>query len=148
MGVSDRIEAFITELLKSDDDWVELKRNELAAVFNCVPSQINYVIATRFNAEQGYAVESRRGGGGYLRIKRLDATKENPIFSVIQSVGDAIDLKTAKSCIIRLRDMGVIAPLTAKVILAAVDDRAICTEQSSKDRVRAGVLKNTLAALL
>ena len=61
MGLSDRIEAFITELLKDEDDWLNLKRNELAEVFNCVPSQINYVISTRFNRDRGYVVESRRG---------------------------------------------------------------------------------------
>ena len=69
MGMSDRIEAFILELLKEDDEWLEIGRNELASVFNCVPSQINYVISTRFGPDRGYIVESRRGGGGYLRIK-------------------------------------------------------------------------------
>ena len=66
MGISDKIESFILELLKEDDDWLEIGRNELASVFNCVPSQINYVISTRFNQDRGYIVESRRGGGGYL----------------------------------------------------------------------------------
>ena len=72
MGMSDKIDAFINELLKDDtDEWLELKRNELASIFGCVPSQINYVISTRFNPEHGYIVVSRRGGGGYLRIKQV-----------------------------------------------------------------------------
>ena len=71
MGISDRIEAFICELMKEDDGWVELGRNELAGIFNCVPSQINYVMSTRFTPNRGYITESRRGGGGYLRIKRI-----------------------------------------------------------------------------
>ena len=67
MGISDRIEAFITALIEAEEDMcIDLKRNELAGIFNCVPSQINYVISTRFNPERGYAVESRRGGGGYV----------------------------------------------------------------------------------
>ena len=72
MGLSDKIEAFITELLKEDSsEWLELRRNELASIFGCAPSQINYVISTRFSPEHGYIVESRRGGGGYLKIKQL-----------------------------------------------------------------------------
>ena len=83
MGISDKIEAFIMELLKEEEnDWIELKRNELATVFNCVPSQINYVISTRFNANHGYVVESRRGGGGYLKIRRLNVNDDNPIFTL------------------------------------------------------------------
>ena len=72
MGVSDRIEAFILELLKDDEDFIEIGRNELASVFNCVPSQINYVISTRFTSDKGYLVESKRGGGGCLKIKIVE----------------------------------------------------------------------------
>ena len=83
MGMSDRIESFILELLKDSDDWLEIGRNELASVFNCVPSQINYVISTRFNSDKGYIVESRRGGGGYLKIKRIVPNEEDLIFEVV-----------------------------------------------------------------
>ena len=84
MGVSDKIESFITELLKNEDDeWLELRRNELATFFNCVPSQINYVISTRFNPEHGFVVESRRGGGGYLRIRRISENGGSPFSRVI-----------------------------------------------------------------
>ena len=63
MRMSDVIEEFIKELFNEEDEYVEIQRNELAEYFNCVPSQINYVISTRFNPSQGYYVESRRGGG-------------------------------------------------------------------------------------
>ena len=89
MRMSDTIEEFIKELLK-DDDELEIQRNELAEQFNCVPSQINYVIATRFKPSQGYYVESRRGGGGHIKIKKINVTKSNLIMHTINSMGDSI----------------------------------------------------------
>lgn len=74
MGKSDKIEAFILELIKrEEDEWTKIQRNELAQIFNCVPSQINYVISTRFSPERGYMVETRRGGGGYVLIRRSNS---------------------------------------------------------------------------
>ena len=73
MGMSDRIEAFILELMRQEQqDWIKIQRNELAELFGCVPSQINYVISTRFSPDKGYIVESRRGGGGCVRIKKAE----------------------------------------------------------------------------
>lgn len=150
MGISDRIEAFITELLKDEapDEWIELKRNELASVFNCVPSQINYVISTRFNTEHGYAVESRRGGGGYLRIKRISAGADNPIAAVIKAIDSSVDYPSARAYINRLADMGAIDKKCAAVILAAISDTALTVDRPLKDRVRANIVKNTLAAII
>jgi transcriptional regulator CtsR len=147
MGISDKIEAFITELLKEEDDnaWLELRRNELASVFNCVPSQINYVISTRFTPQHGYIVESRRGGGGYLRIKRVDT--ENIIFRVMQSIGETLDLQTAKSYTTYLRNAGTIDDTAAKIILAAVSDESIRLAQKQRDTVRADIYKNILASM-
>ena len=76
MRLSELIEAYIKELMEDNDDFVEFGRNELAEHFNCVPSQINYVIQTRFSPERGYYVESRRGGGGNIKIKRIELTKK------------------------------------------------------------------------
>ncbi len=74
MGKSDKIEAFILELIKrEEEEWTKIQRNELAQIFNCVPSQINYVIQTRFSPERGYMVETRRGGGGYVLIRRSNS---------------------------------------------------------------------------
>ena len=60
MRISDMIEDFIKDLFDEGDDYIEIQRNELAEHFNCVPSQINYVISTRFRPTQGYYVESKR----------------------------------------------------------------------------------------
>ena len=71
MRLSDSIETFIKTLLAEDEPEVELKRNELAEYFECAPSQINYVLATRFSPDHGYLIESRRGGGASIRIVRI-----------------------------------------------------------------------------
>ena len=95
MGISDRIEAFICELTKADDGWVELGRNELAGIFNCVPSQINYVISTRFTPEKGYAVESRRGGGGFIKIRRVSHNAGE----VIAGISDEVSADEVKNVV-------------------------------------------------
>lgn len=77
MIMSDIIEQFIKELFKDDEDFIEIQRNNLAEQFNCVPSQINYVISTRFTPNQGYYVESKRGGGGNIKIKKINISKSN-----------------------------------------------------------------------
>lgn len=150
MGISDKIEAFIMELLKDEapDQWLELKRNELASVFNCVPSQINYVISTRFNTEHGYIVESRRGGGGYLRIKRIDSDLENPVFKTLQSIGESIDYPAAKAHVTYLTQTKSIKENIAGLILSAVSDNSLTINQPEKDKVRANILKNMLAAII
>ena len=76
MRLSDLIEKYIKDLMNDNDEYTEFGRNELAQYFNCVPSQINYVIATRFSPERGYYVESRRGGGGNIKIKRINVRKD------------------------------------------------------------------------
>ncbi|MDD6484232.1 MAG: CtsR family transcriptional regulator [Clostridiales bacterium] len=149
MGISDRIEAFITELMKSDmeDDWLELKRNELASVFGCAPSQINYVISTRFSPQRGYAVESKRGGGGYVRIRRIDSTKENPVYEVIREIGGGIDYPTARNYVLYLTDKGAVSDEAARLILSAVSDNALGTA-AQKDMIRASIMKNMLSAII
>lgn len=147
MGMSDRIESFILELLKEDDDWLEIGRNELASVFKCVPSQINYVIATRFNQDRGYIVESKRGGGGYLRIKRIP-TDENPIYSAVMRIGKTIDFNTAKGIITYFCSVDLISEKEYKIILSAISDNAMASVEKNKDYVRASVFKNMLLALI
>lgn len=145
MGTSDKIESFILELLKNDDnDWIEFGRNELASVFNCVPSQINYVISTRFNADKGYIVESRRGGGGYLRIKKIKYDESDLLFKAIEKIGDSIDSATAKSIAGYLASTGTIDENAANLILAAISEKSIPQNVEQKDAIRANILKNML----
>lgn len=145
MGMSDRIEAFITELLKDDtDEWLELKRNELASVFGCVPSQINYVISTRFSPERGYIVESRRGGGGFLRIKQIHHGS-GLIIETIKLIKNSIDEKTAKAYLANLTRQGAISEKDAGLIQSGICDSSLTVEQPARDIIRANILKNMLA---
>lgn len=144
MGLSDRIEAFITELLKEDsDEWLELRRNELASVFGCVPSQINYVIATRFSPEHGYIVESRRGGGGYLRIKQLQGA-DSLIIDTIKAIGKSIDEKTAKAYISNLVRQNALTEHDASLILSGISDNVLTADEPLRSVLRANILKNML----
>ena len=146
MGMSDRIEAFINELLKDDtDEWLELKRNELAAVFGCVPSQINYVISTRFNPEHGYIVESKRGGGGYLRIKQLKH-EDGLIMQTIKLTGGSIDEKTAKAYLANLVRQRAIDEKTASLIFSGISDASLNIQHPERDNIRANIFKSMLAA--
>lgn len=149
MGISDKIEAFITELLKNEESGcLELGRNELAQIFNCVPSQINYVIRTRFNDEHGYIVESKRGGGGYLRIKRIYSDDNSLIVHIINSIGDDLDLQTAFSVAERLYTDGIIDLKTVNIIKSAVSDNSITIPQPLKNQLRANIFKNMIYTLL
>ena len=146
MGMSDKIEAFINELLKDDtNEWLELKRNELAAVFGCVPSQINYVISTRFNPEHGYIVESKRGGGGYLRIKQLKH-EDGLIMQTIKLTGDSIDERTAKAYLANLVRQGALDEKTASLIFSGISDASLNIQQPERDNIRANIFKSMLAA--
>ena len=92
MGISDLIAGFIQQELDEAGGALELQRSDLAQRFNCVPSQINYVMSTRFSPEHGYIVESRRGGGGYIRITRVQVDRQTLLMHVINSVGDTLDV--------------------------------------------------------
>ena len=98
MKISDSIEHFIREMFEEKNS-IELKRNELAQYFNCVPSQINYVISTRFTTERGYVVESRRGGGGHIRITRINLGRNEQIMHIINSIGSALDVMTLEAIV-------------------------------------------------
>lgn len=145
MGMTDRIEAFITELLKDDtDEWLEIKRNELASVFGCVPSQINYVIQTRFSPEQGYMVESRRGGGGCLKIKKIHHA-DGLVEKTIELTGDSLDEKTAKGFVQNLLKQEVIDEKTVRIIMSAITDSTLNIENPARDKIRANIMKNMLS---
>ena len=100
MRISDYVANYILELLEeNEDESVEIKRNELANTIGCVPSQINYVITSRFTPEQGYLVESQRGGGGYIRITRVSMDRVLLMMHVINAVGASIDAQTAAAVV-------------------------------------------------
>lgn len=147
MKLSDIIEDWIKNVLE-DEEYVELQRNELATRFNCVPSQINYVIATRFNTDNGYYVESRRGGGGYIRIKKIDFTKSDYIMHIVNSIGENISNNEAQIFINNLFNNGCITENELKLMKVATNDKVLLLDLDNKDSIRARILKNMLVNII
>lgn len=145
MKISDTIENFICEMF-SGENSVELKRNELATYFNCVPSQINYVIQTRFTTERGYIVESRRGGGGHIRITRIEFERNRMLEHIIASVGQSVDVMTVEAIINNLYLNKALTTDDAKLIMTACSNNALSAIPDGvlKNRVRADIFKNLL----
>ncbi|HIU51162.1 MAG TPA: CtsR family transcriptional regulator [Candidatus Merdicola faecigallinarum] len=147
MRMSDIIEDFIKDLLKEEDE-LEIQRNELAEHFNCVPSQINYVIATRFKPSQGYYVESKRGGGGHIKIKKINVTKSNLLMHTITSIGNSITAGEVDIFISNFLSYGIIDETQAKLLKVATSDNVLTIPQEIKDEVRANIFKNMLLNLV
>ncbi len=148
MRLSDTLAEYIMDMLSETGD-AEIKRNELASRFGCVPSQINYVITSRFTPEQGYIVESRRGGGGYIRISRIKADKSVTLMHLINSVGNSLDRMTAEVMIKNLLAVAAINEPTARLLASALSDRALAPiEATGRDIVRASIFKNMLLNLI
>lgn len=146
MSVSDNIEVFIINLLKQENE-INVQRNELASYFGCSPSQINYVLQTRFSVNRGYVIYSRKGSGGYVRIIRLSIEDDEYIFDLINDLSKNITEKEANDILRRLEDMGHINKREQQIIKAAVSDKALM-EAQNKDGLRAGILKFILTQLL
>ena len=146
MRISDTIEEFIKELF-NDTDLIEIQRNELAEQFNCVPSQINYVISTRFKPSQGYYVESKRGGGGNIKIKKLNNTKADYIMHIINNIGNEITSNEVDILINDFLTYDLVTPKEAKLLKVATSDNVLRLDQDLKDTVRARILKNMLLNL-
>ena len=148
--LSDIIENFIKDMIEETDGEVEIQRNELASYFNCVPSQINYVIATRFNSERGYFVESKRGGGGHITISRMSTDKPYDYFMhIILSMGDEISQHSADIYIENFIDLNIISESDKKLLKAAVNDNSLKSiPVFLRDSVRADILKNMLMKII
>lgn len=147
MRMSDVIENFIKELLK-EEEYVEIQRNELAEQFNCVPSQINYVIQTRFKPAQGYYVESKRGGGGHIRIKKVNITKSNYLMHIITNGEEKITAQEIDIYISNFLSNGIITEIEAKLLKVATSDNVLCVPQNIKDQLRTNIFKNMILNLV
>ena len=146
MGISDLIASFLQESLEEAENGVlEVQRSDLAQRFNCVPSQINYVMSTRFSPERGYIVESRRGGNGYIRITRVQMDHQTLLMHVINSLGDEVDLASARAILSNLVQSGTLEENMGRALLAAVGDKALAAvPRDKRDCVRAAILNQVL----
>ncbi len=149
MRISDMIASWLYDMLDDENGTIEVQRSELADKFSCVPSQINYVIDTRFSPEHGYLVESRRGGGGYIRITRVNLDPQTAVMHTINAIGDAIDLSSAKAVLSNLITLGKISEREGHMLVNAVSPRSLQTlDKDQQDKLRAAILKGALIAVL
>ncbi|MDD3920591.1 MAG: CtsR family transcriptional regulator [Eubacteriales bacterium] len=145
--LSDSIELFIKEMMGQSDE-VSLQRNELAQHFSCAPSQINYVLSTRFDVDHGYVIVSRRGGGGCIRVMRVDLEDNDLLYELVKNrIGGSITKREALAIISRLEADETVTSREAALMQAAVSGCALPTEELSA-AARANVLKTMLLALL
>ena len=150
MRLSDSIEQFIKELLNEEATEVELKRNELAEYFGCAPSQINYVLATRFSPDHGYLTESRRGGGGYIRIVRVvQSGSQRLMYLVNDRIGDSLGEEECLRLISQLKEQMIITEDEAALMASAVSTRALSVPVPDvlKDAMRAKMMKSMLMTI-
>ncbi|RXZ81444.1 CtsR family transcriptional regulator [Paenibacillaceae bacterium] len=149
-NISDTLEHFLKKLLQeSNEGSIEIQRNDLADRFSCVPSQINYVISTRFTLEKGYLVESKRGGGGYIRIQRVELPKLKAIQSHIHhTIGQHVDQNAANGLIYQLEEAEMITAREANLLRAAISREVIAVKLPLRDEIRARILKAMLISLL
>ncbi|MBQ3866687.1 MAG: CtsR family transcriptional regulator [Clostridia bacterium] len=149
MVLSQEIARLIEEMLDEAHGELSIGRNELADRFGCVPSQINYVITSRFTPEKGYVVESRRGGGGFIRIRRVQMSRDEYLMHFCQAVGDSIDCESARAFLRELTHSGAVTPREGRLILAALADRNFTgLEKDARDSLRASMLRGVLLQIL
>ena len=147
--LSDVIEEFIKQMFNdSNKNTVFIQRNELADQFRCAPSQINYVLTTRFTYEKGYLIESKRGGGGHIAIKQLEYGNPSERERLInKSIGDTITYHNASALIDHLQESEIISKRECEIMKMAVNDRSLVSSEN-KNKVRADILKGMIMIIL
>ncbi len=150
MKMSDIIANEILQMIKdSSVNTAEIQRNELANTIGCAPSQINYVLSSRFTPEHGYIIESRRGGGGYIRIRRVALSRSSALMHLINSIGDELDSMTARIVVENCLESGIISNETAALLSAAVSGNVMQhIPVQNRNALRAALMKNMLLTLI
>ena len=148
-NISETIEQFIIATL-GENDSVDISRNSLAEYFSCAPSQINYVLDTRFTVDRGFVKESRRGGGGFIKISKLNTEDKNQYVNnlVLESVGDELTFKRFCQILTKLTEESILSENERKIIEIALSDDSLSMPFAIKDRVRAKAFKNILINLM
>ena len=146
--ISDIIEEFILEQL-ADSSYINLSRNELANFFDCAPSQINYVLSTRFTTPRGFIIESHRGGGGYIKLARVDLNKNNYIRSLLANGNlSELDYQTSIKILKHLYELNIISDESCNILMYALSSKALAMPIKIENKQRANILKNILINLL
>lgn len=145
--LANQIEAYLKQLLAEHSGVIELRRSDLAETFMCVPSQINYVLETRFNESHGYVVESRRGGGGYIRIVRLSLTEGEGLSELLSQNNRRVAQEPGNALIRRLVEEEFLTPREGKIVLALTDN-AVLQNGTDLESLRGALLNALLVNLL
>ncbi|MBO9131061.1 CtsR family transcriptional regulator [Bacillus sp. 165] len=148
-NISDIIEQYLRKVIDlNGNNIAEIKRSEIANKFDCVPSQINYVINTRFTLERGFIVESKRGGGGYIRIIKVNLHEDiHLIEQMLRIIKNSISQFNAESVIQTLMEETVITSREGKLMLSVLDRSVLLAELPYRDELRARMLKAMLTSL-
>lgn len=148
--LSDIIEEFIKEMFQENNESeLQIKRNELANYFSCAPSQINYVLTTRFTEDKGYYIESKRGGGGCIIIRRIEFTNNKNLKQlIVDRIGNSITYDNAINIIDGLVEMAIITEREAIIMKIAINDRVFGNIDTSKNMLRANILKNIIMVII
>lgn len=147
--LTEQIAAIIEQMLEENGGELELQRNKLANSVGCVPSQINYVITSRFNSNRGYIVESRRGGGGFVKITKVNFDGTDALLMhTLAAIGDSIDVMSAKAVLISLYENRIITERELQYIYSSVSDRALgVCPRGLRDAVRADILRSIILTI-
>ncbi|NLM55926.1 MAG: CtsR family transcriptional regulator [Clostridiales bacterium] len=149
MLISDYIAQIIEEMLDAGDGCAEVRRNDLALKVGCVPSQINYVITSRFTPERGYIIESRRGGGGYIRIVRKQMHKNDYLMHFFCAIGDSIEEDEANAYLLNLLGANIITERESKIISRAISSGSLAkAPPSQRGAIRADILRHIILDLI
>ena len=147
--LADSIAKMIEEMLNEQGGTLELQRNEMALRLGCVPSQISYVISSRFTPERGYMIESRRGGGGYIRIVRKQMTRDEYLMHFFCAIGDSIGEQETVAYLKNLYGNNFITERELRLAIAATSNAALPSLPSqTRDLLRAGIFKQLLLSLM
>ncbi|HIZ96304.1 CtsR family transcriptional regulator [Ligilactobacillus pobuzihii] len=147
-NISDIIEKYLKSIL-ADSQQIEIKRSEIAEQFDVVPSQINYVIKTRFTIQNGYVVESKRGGGGYIRIAKVNLIDDTDVLDqLIDLIGESITSGKALQIIQSLYEDKLLTQKEANLVLATMDRTTLnFADKRLENAVRARILVSVLNRL-
>jgi transcriptional regulator CtsR len=149
-NISEIIEQHLKKILQQTPDGIiEIQRNDLADQFSCVPSQINYVISTRFTLEKGYVVESKRGGRGYIRIQKVKLPSHGDILDhICRTISNEIDQSTAEGLLYQLEESNFLTKREAAMLKSAIDREVLQLKLPLRDQIRANIMKAVLISLL
>ncbi len=146
-SVSDLIEQFIISSL-DDDDFIELSRNDLAKFFSCVPSQINYVLNTRFTVGRGFVVESQRGGAGYIKVVKVQDNNDNFLKNALNLCSKPLTIAEANQILANMQNRKLLTPKEVEIIKSATNAKALNNPINIDNTLRANIINQIIISLL